>query len=499
MQQDTRQRLVLELENIGPLKHLQLEIKLGINIIRAPNASGKTSLVRGFASMFSNQIPPAHILALDEVHGRITVQYGGKSYVKTLRRTPSGSVVASGTMLPISDNRAFDACVAMAEGGIVHKIAGGGTVFREYLENLSYGRYYSTITSVAQELVNEMSRDLASPSFERFESLPLLITELTNLHLRHEQVETKIASLKTSHGDAVRDTVKRKEEKESEVLRREATLSELGRELNREEEKEQQLKGFLELTEDSAKVAAHMRNSIADSKRKQEKIRREIAKESGQLTNLKAEVAKLERQSQDKLAEEIKGLDTLETELQRLGKTIILKEEAIQQAEKFPEDDAKYGGRLVVEVRKDTMQKIGWLNMVIEYFQEKYMRRMTSAKLRFNRNINKALRELELKGFENVFLDQNFGLHIVRENGVRQPIEILSASEKLTVGLILMLAAKETFFPDFPFFILDELTLSYDPLRFRQILNYVRRRVPYVIVTSLTSEGTGKPAITYEA
>jgi DNA repair exonuclease SbcCD ATPase subunit len=499
MQRDTRQRLVLELENVGPLKHLQLEIKPGINIIKAPNASGKTSLIRGFTSMFSNQVPPSHILALDKIHGRITVQYGGKSYVKTLRRTPSGSVVASGAMLPISDHRAFDACVAMAETGVVHKITGGGTIFREYLENLSYGKYYSTITLVAQELVNELSRELASPSFERFESLPLLVTELTNLYLRREQVETKIASLRAGHEDTARGTIKKKDEKKVEFTREEAALSELRKELNREKEKETQLKGFLELTEDSAKVAIHIKNTIADSKRKQEKIRKEITRESKLLSDLKAEVTKLERQAEDKLAGEIKGLSTLETELQRLNKATILKEEAIQQAEKFPEDDPKYGGRLVVEVRKETIQKIEWLNKVIEYFQEKYMRRMTSAKLRFNRNINKAFRELELKGFENVFLDQNFGLQVVRENGVRQPVETLSASEKLTVSLILMLAAKETFLPEFPFFILDELTLSYDPARLRQIVNYVKRRVPYIIVTSLTSEGTGIPTVEYEA
>jgi hypothetical protein len=62
-----------------------------------------------------------------------------------------------------------------------------------------------------------------------------------------------------------------------------------------------------------------------------------------------------------------------------------------------------------------------------------------------------------------------------------------------------MLAAKETFLPEFPFFILDELTLSYDPARLRQIVNYVKRRVPYIIVTSLTSEGTGIPTVEYEA
>ncbi len=498
MQRDTRQRLVLDLKNVGPLKQIQLEIKPGINIVRAPNASGKTSLIRGFTSMFSDTVPPAHILALDEVQGRVAVQYDGKSYVKTFRRTPSGAVVASGPMLPFADHRAFDACVAMAETGVVHKITGGGSIFREYLENLSYGKYCGTVASVAQDLVNELSRELASPRFERFESLPLLVTELTNLYLRREQVEAKINNLKSSHEIEVQDAAKRKENKKAELTRQEATLSELRKELNSEKEKERQLKSFLEVTDDSTKVTAKIRNGISDSKRKQEKTRSDLSRESRRLADLKAEFEKLVSQHQEKLTEKVKGLNTLETELQRLNKAIILKEEAIQQAEKFPEDDPSYGGRLVVEVRKETTRKIDWLNRVIEYFQDKYMRRMTSAKVRFNRNINRAFRELELKGFENVFLDQNFGLHVVRENGVRQPVETLSASEKLTVSLILMLAAKDTFLPDFPFFILDELTLSYDPARFRHVVDYVKKRVPYVIVTSLTSVGTGKPTVTYE-
>ena len=498
MQRDTRQKLVLDLKNVGPLKQIQLEIRPGVNVVRAPNASGKTSLIRGLTSMFSDAVPPAHILALDEVQGRIAVQYGGKPYVKTFRRTPSGDVVASGPMLPFADHRAFDACVAMAETGVVHKITGGSSVFREYLENLSYGKYYGTVSSVAQELVNELSRELASPRFERFESLPLLVTELTNLYLWREQAEFKITGLKSGHESEVQDAAKRKEAKKVELTRQEATLSELRKELNSEKEKAQQLRSFLEETDDSAKVTTKIRNSISESKRKQEKTQKEISRESKRLADLKAELENLERHYQEKITEKIRGLNALETELQRLNKAAILKEEAIQQAEKFPEDDPTYSGRLVVEVRKEATRKIEWLNMVIEYFQDKYMRRMTSAKIRFNRNINRAFKELELKGFENVFLDQNFGLHVVRENGVRQPVETLSSSEKLTVSLILMLAARDTFLPDFPLFILDELTLSYDPARFKRVVDYVKKRVPYVIVTSLTSEGTGKPTVTYE-
>jgi len=58
----------------------------------------------------------------------------------------------------------------MAETGVVHKITGGGNAFREYLEKLSYGRYYSEVISAAQELVNDLSRELAGPEFEEVRS-----------------------------------------------------------------------------------------------------------------------------------------------------------------------------------------------------------------------------------------------------------------------------------------------------------------------------------------
>ncbi|MCW4021430.1 MAG: hypothetical protein NWF14_09435 [Candidatus Bathyarchaeota archaeon] len=498
MPRGTQKKVSLELENIGCLKHIELKIEPGLNIIKAPNASGKTSLIRGLTSMFSDTVPPSHILSLDAVNGGIKIQYGEKPYEKSLRRTPSGLVVASGGMLPFADHRAFDACVALAETGVVHKITGGGAVFREYLENLSYGKYYSAIISVAQELVNELSRELAGPIFKKFESLPLLLTELTELHIKRDHVREKTENLKAAHEADAQKLFKETEEKASALSREEMTLSELKRNLAHEEEKERQLLGFLKLTDDSKKVATQIKDGVSESKDRQNRVKEEITKQTKLLKNLRRGVETMKDQIEQKKNEEIKGLEDLEKELERINKAIILKEEEIQQAESFPANDPKYPGRLAIEVRSEMMKKIEWLDKVVEYFQGKYMRRMTSARLRFNRNATKAFEELGLKGFENVFLDQDFTLHIVRENSVQQPVETLSASEKLTVSLVLMLAAKETFLPDFPFFIIDELTLSYDPERFKQIVNYLRRQVPYVIVTSLTSQGTGKPQVLYE-
>ncbi len=494
---DTQESIVLELENIGCLKKLTLEIKPGLNIISAPNASGKTTIIRGLSCMFSDRIPPSHVLALDETNGRIRAYYRGGIYEKTLRRTPSGEVIAQGSMLPFADARALDACVALAETGVVHKITGGSSVFRRYLEDLSYGSYYSAIIDAAQELIDEYGRKLASSKFRDFESLPILLTELTDLHIRREEIQRRVEDLKSAHNSRIRKLREEIDAKASALSREEADLSQLERNLSIEADREKQLLDLLRLADESSEIAANISNGISSSRRRQEIIRREIEEKRRIVDGLRVELEDLRKSLRREEMEGPRSLQSLQKELERVNKLIVLKEEEIQRAERFPPDDDEYPGMLVVEVRSEILKRIEWLEMVSGYFQEKYMRRMTSARRRFNSNIRRAFRELELKGFENIFLDQNFALHVVREGNIRQPIETLSASEKLTISLMLMLAAKETFLPDFPLFIVDELTLSYDPDRFWRIMNYIKERVPYVIVTSLSSKPTDKIEISY--
>jgi len=498
MQVDTRESIILELENIGCLKRLNLEFKPGLNIIKAPNASGKTTIIRGLSCMFSDRIPPSHILALDELNGRIQVHYNGRTYQKILRRTPSNQVIAQGDMLPFADSRAFDTCVALAETGVVHRITGGSAFFRKYLEELSYGNYYSIVINASQELINEYSRKLAGPSFRNFEALPLLLTELTELHMRREQIQRKIEESKSSHKAKLRDIRDQIEKKSSSLSREEAHLSQLTKNLSLEKEKEDQLQELLNLTDESSEIAINIKKGIASSKENQERIKAEIKRQTQLVEALKSDLEGLRESLKKEEMLGPSGLEDLERHLENVKKMIILKEEEIQRAERFPPDDSEYPGRLVIDVRSEILRKIEWLEKVMGYFQEKYMRRMTNARRRFNRNITRAFQELGLKGFGNVFLDQNFMLHVMREGNIQQPIETLSASEKLTISLILMLAAKETFLPDFPLFIVDELTLSYDPERFWRIMNYIKKRVPYVIVTSLTSSLTGKPKVIHK-
>ena len=358
MPADTQENIILELENIGCLKRLHIEFKLGLNIIKAPNASGKTTIIKGFSCMFSDRIPPSHILALDELNGRIRVYYRERIYEKTLRRTPSGQVIAHGEMLPFADPRAFDACVALAETGIVHRITGGSAIFRRYLEELSYGNYYSIIINATQELINEYSRKLAGPRFRNFEALPLLLTELTDLHIRRDQIQRKIKESQTLYDVKLQDLRSQIDKQSISLSKEETRLSQLFKDISSEKEREKQLQELLKLTNGSSQIADTIKKGIESSRERQERIRVEIKTQTQLVKTLKEKVEALKSSLKREEEAGPQELRNLKKKLEDINKRIILKEEEIQRAERFPPDDLEYPGRLVVDVRSEVLRKI---------------------------------------------------------------------------------------------------------------------------------------------
>ena len=109
----------------------------------------------------------------------------------------------------------------------------------------------------------------------------------------------------------------------------------------------------------------------------------------------------------------------------------------------------------------------------------------------FNDHITEVYRLLEFdKDFERIYLDDGFQLKITRKFGDQRKLDSinsLSRGEKETMALTLMLAGREAYLPDFPLFIADETTF-YDATRFRRIVNYISKRVPYTIITNLVAK-----------
>ena len=102
---------------------------------------------------------------------------------------------------------------------------------------------------------------------------------------------------------------------------------------------------------------------------------------------------------------------------------------------------------------------------------------------RFNNRVTDLYNKLGFKDFDEVRMRGDGTITVKRAGGRELPVQALSASEKISIGVTLLIAGKEEFAPSFPFFILDETVNAYDPARFEVVKEYVRNIAPYVIVT----------------
>jgi len=151
------------------------------------------------------------------------------------------------------------------------------------------------------------------------------------------------------------------------------------------------------------------------------------------------------------------------------------------------ENDIKALGKLCAEFQA-LKRKESFIHHAIDLVEKRAEETMREYTVTFNKRIMEVCRMLSFKDFHRVRInDMTWMLEIEREYGTQRKditLEYLSASERVTIGLILILA-KLQYLPEFPLFVLDELTLSYDPTRFKRILEYLKKTVPYVIVTAL--------------
>lgn len=72
---------------------------------------------------------------------------------------------------------------------------------------------------------------------------------------------------------------------------------------------------------------------------------------------------------------------------------------------------------------------------------------------------------------------------------VFQQVKTLSTSEKLSISLILQAALKETYIPDVPFFVLDDIIEDFDGDRREEILEYLTEKAKendwFIVITKL--------------
>ena len=105
----------------------------------------------------------------------------------------------------------------------------------------------------------------------------------------------------------------------------------------------------------------------------------------------------------------------------------------------------------------------------------------------FNSEVNAILRRMRLSNIEKVSLNADGTLVILRPGNKEAVPAQLSRSEKVTIGIVLLLSLYLTFVKEkFPLFVLDEIDQFYDAERLRVLTTYLSSYVPYLLITVLS-------------
>ena len=137
---------------------------------------------------------------------------------------------------------------------------------------------------------------------------------------------------------------------------------------------------------------------------------------------------------------------------------------------------------------------------VSEYLVSNIKEQREGAAIKFNNNIQKIITELDFSEFKEILLDlEDYNLIIVRKNETLQPINSLSGGEKVVVSSLLQISAKETYNPDIPFIIGDDIILKMDDSRRKVFENYLKNIAKtkdwFIILTRVTDEDLIKSEI----
>lgn len=591
--------LRITLENIGGIDKVGLDFKQGKNLIKAPNATGKSSFVRGIEllNMTKESIEnKRYYLNLFATRGKVKLFQNGKVICERNLTVKGNKLTVEGAPLFTESQKANLFTLATPDNQLITSITTGKkleplltqysdvkyysfliTALKSQLTNLKkdlriYLMYESDIENMEQEH-SQLTEELNKAKIER-EHLPEINTEeiqsYSEIENRYHKLSKGIATLKnTIEADSdliknnqsrIRDTktqisVMEEEIKNfliehpnvdqeiariaDEIKEYRRFLEEVKNEKNETEKSIKEVRGWISLSQslpDLRKcIVCGRPYTEKHAKTREDKLLVEDSHLSKRLRELEFQIDDAERRKEDLevLIHKIKNdnqikISKAKQELRRMQREIKDKKKAIESSEKniikmeselkILEDQIDEGRadsiKLVNELDAKIQRIVGKIEQLNKQIEEKSKRidqidqvqaefdfygalqahleeREKIVKLgvieNFNRQIKRVYQLLTYRDFEDIRISPNFRLIVKRRRDGKmldQPIESLSDSERITIALIVMLAGREEYIPDYPLFVLDKVTLDYDPTRFEMILDYLsRREVPYILVT----------------
>ncbi|MEA3416255.1 MAG: hypothetical protein U9R02_08900, partial [Thermodesulfobacteriota bacterium] len=134
------------------------------------------------------------------------------------------------------------------------------------------------------------------------------------------------------------------------------------------------------------------------------------------------------------------------------------------------------------------------LRLKIEELKDGWEHEVFGAVDLFNETIDETYESRGFTTFEKIEIvkemtrDRLVSLDAVVEHpsGKKQSLSSLSKAERLTLGLVFMVSAKENYIPKFPFFVIDDQMNDFDPDRLMSVMEYLSKyKAEYVLVSQL--------------
>jgi len=607
--------LELEVENVAGFRGVhKFTLKTGLNVAKAPNSTGKTSLIKAIelASLTDKDLRGKGYymnLMADSTREQVRVKMMNDfSIERRFRRTGDDLFCIEGDPLFQNGKRVTTVCFAVPGNELINKMLAGESI-RGFVEEFSDSAYYDDaiklITGIRADL--DRKHQLYRSDLIRLEQeqenleeeekrLKEKLSELNKLPKIDERAALEDKKLKSEfdkkRGDkrvlddkihSIRVKINELESSietyQSEIEMYEARIKDIGRdrkiindqldEIIREKRQVENDKSKFEVQlkkiddelksvndnfqkrqkygEEKRCVACgqpltlkklqewenELRASKEDFQRKLKEAKRqwedlddeehrlkrdliELGKYDDELKSAQKTKAEKERQRNNLKVQ----LNKLESERQKLEKeieriwsnidegsvTILMKRTKIQ--DQIEDIKARIEGRKnrINELQRKTSEaeiivdKIEFTDEAIHHLKRRKEEVIDAVRKTFNRRILEIYKNLGFKDFESIEISGGDFAVYIRRPGYNEewPLDALSTSERITLAVTLLIAGKQEYIPDYPFFVLDELVTSYDPERFEKLKEYIADVTDYVVVTQLVEAENVENKVTIE-
>jgi DNA repair exonuclease SbcCD ATPase subunit len=299
--------VIVRLENIGVFRGVrEFRLDRGLNLVYAPNASGKSSFIAGLKAV---SIPTlsrqelARVLNDYEERGSISLRIGGEEYLVDLKRISHAEAEASGRRL--SSNGVVRAVAFLDLGNpIVNAIyAGDEARLKQILRDVSGVGYIETIVSVLEGLVAEYeylyeakSKEVKSKEYEARKRE--VEEQLSSIEAEIRRIDNRINEiLKDSRAEPARMEIERIEREmkglEEQINMRRSEEIDLRNKLSDIEREEGLKKPELDLLEEKLSKLHEERNMLRS---RRTEYRRRVEELDAKIKALKSEKTLLENE-----------------------------------------------------------------------------------------------------------------------------------------------------------------------------------------------------------